>query len=52
MSEAEWEEIEESARSITRAGWWLDQRSSLPDDLPEPLQAATEADRPTENPHF
>ncbi|WP_327330024.1 MULTISPECIES: hypothetical protein [unclassified Streptomyces] len=51
-SEAEWEEIEESARSITRAGWWLDQRSSLPDDLTKLLQAATEADRPTENPHF
>ncbi|SCD69546.1 hypothetical protein GA0115239_105926 [Streptomyces sp. BpilaLS-43] len=51
-SEAEWEEIEESARAITRAGWWLDQRSSLPNDLTELLQAATEADRPTENLHF
>lgn len=51
-SEREWEEIEETARTITRAGWWIDQRSSEPDDLAELLQAATEADRPTENPHF
>ncbi|MFF3536397.1 hypothetical protein ACFYXP_20920 [Streptomyces sp. NPDC002466] len=51
-SEAEWEEIEEAARTITRAGWWIDQRSSEPDDLTELLQAATEADQPTENPHF
>ena len=50
-SEAQWEEIEESARTITRAGWWIDQRSSEPDDLAELLQAATEADRPTENPY-
>ncbi|WP_330457390.1 hypothetical protein OIB37_11055 [Streptomyces sp. NBC_00820] len=51
-SEAEWEEIEDTARGITRAGWWLDQRSSDPEDLTELLQAATEADRPAENPHF
>lgn len=51
-SETEWREIEESARTITRAGWWIDQRSSEPDDLAELLHAATEADRPTENPHF
>ncbi|MFJ9468712.1 hypothetical protein [Streptomyces caniferus] len=51
-SETEWEETEESARTVTRAGWWLDQRSSEPDDLTELLQAATEVDRPTENPHF
>ncbi|MCX5426821.1 hypothetical protein [Streptomyces sp. NBC_00062] len=51
-SEAEWEGIEEAARTITRAGWWIDQRSSEPDDLTELLQAATETDRPTENPHF
>lgn len=51
-SESAWEEIEEAARTITRAGWWIDQRSSEPDDLAELLQAATEADRPTENPHF
>ncbi|MFF7145753.1 hypothetical protein ACFZB5_31860 [Streptomyces nodosus] len=51
-SEAEWEEIEEAARTITRAGWWIDQRSSEPGDLTELLEAATGADRPTENPHL
>ncbi|AJF68570.1 hypothetical protein [Streptomyces vietnamensis] len=51
-SEAEWEEIEETARTITRAGWWINQRSSEPDDLTELLQAATDADRPSENPYF
>ncbi|WP_186781591.1 MULTISPECIES: hypothetical protein [unclassified Streptomyces] len=51
-SESEWEAIEESARAVTRAGWWIDQRSSEPDDLTELLQAATGADRPTENPYF
>lgn len=51
-SEREWEEIEEAARTVTRAGWWIDQRSSEPGGLTELLQAATEADRPTENPHF
>ncbi|MFC9487234.1 hypothetical protein ACFTZM_14310 [Streptomyces hydrogenans] len=51
-SEVDWEAIEESARTITRAGWWIDQRSSEPDDLSELLQAATDADRPTENPYF
>ncbi|WP_217231416.1 hypothetical protein [Streptomyces anulatus] len=50
--EAEWETIEESARFVTRAGWWIDQRSSGPGELAELLQAATGADRPTENPHF
>src|SRR5690349_16797870 len=52
MNEADWEEIEEAARSITRAAWWIDQRTCDPADLPELLQAATEADRPTENPYF
>ncbi|MEU7510660.1 hypothetical protein AB0B13_01425 [Streptomyces sp. NPDC042898] len=51
-SEAEWEETERTARTITRAGWWIDQRSSEPDDLTELLQAATDTDRPAENPHF
>lgn len=51
-TETEWEEIEDTARTITRAGWWIDQRSSEPDDLSELLQAATDADRPSENPHF
>ena len=50
-SEPGWEEIEDAARTITRAGWWIDQRASEPEDLAELLQAATDADRPTENPH-
>ncbi|MFB7620049.1 hypothetical protein [Kitasatospora sp. NPDC056181] len=50
MSEAAWEEIEDRARTITRAGWWIDQRSSEPDDLSELLDAAADTDRPTENP--
>nr|WP_202467384.1 hypothetical protein [Streptomyces sp. SID8378] len=51
-SKAEWAEIEENARTVTRAGWWIDQRSSEPEDLTELLRAATGADRPTENPYF
>ncbi|MFF1651399.1 hypothetical protein [Streptomyces sp. NPDC058240] len=51
-SDTEWEEIGEAARTITHAGRWIDQRASEPEDLTELLQAATEADRPTENPHF
>ncbi|WP_405013556.1 hypothetical protein [Kitasatospora sp. NBC_01539] len=52
MTEAEWEGIEDPARTITRAGWWIDQRASEPADLTELLEAATEQDRPVENPHF
>ncbi|WP_019062406.1 hypothetical protein [Streptomyces prunicolor] len=51
-SETEWVAIEETARTITRAGWWIDQRSSEPGDLTELLQAATETDRPTEDPYL
>ncbi|MGK4579606.1 hypothetical protein [Kitasatospora sp. HPMI-4] len=50
MDETTWEQVEDVARTITRAGWWLDQRASEPDDLAELLEAATERDRPTENP--
>ena len=50
-AEEDWEELEEQARTVTRAGWWIDQRDADPADLPELLQAATSADRPTENPH-
>nr|BFD94082.1 hypothetical protein KitaXyl93_54420 [Kitasatospora sp. Xyl93] len=50
MPESTWERIEDQARTITRAGWWIDQRASDPGDLPELLDAATDADRPTENP--
>ncbi|MFI8440202.1 hypothetical protein ACIGKG_06215 [Streptomyces rochei] len=48
--EADWAELEEKARSITRAGWWIDQRDSEGTDLLELLDAATESDRGTENP--
>ncbi|MEU3255943.1 hypothetical protein [Streptomyces sp. NPDC006997] len=48
--EADWAELEEKARSITRAGWWIDQRDSEGTDLLELLDAATETDRGTENP--
>jgi hypothetical protein len=44
--------MEDKARTVTRAGWWIDQRSSEPGDLAELLDAATDADRPTENPYF
>lgn len=50
--EAEWSAIKESARTVTRAGWWIGQRTSEPKDLTELLRAATGADRPTENPFF
>jgi hypothetical protein len=49
--EPAWEALEDKARTITRAGWWLDQRTSEPEDLAELLDAATDTDRPVENPH-
>lgn len=48
--EADWAELEEKARAITRAGWWIDQRDADGSDLLELLDAAGEADRATENP--
>ncbi|MGW4200332.1 hypothetical protein [Streptomyces sp. NPDC004726] len=48
--EAHWTVLEEKARTVTRAGWWLDQREADSTDLPELLDAATETDRGTENP--
>jgi hypothetical protein len=51
-TEAEWAAIEDVARTVTGAGWWLDQRLSESGDLTELLDAATDADRPVENPHF
>ncbi|MFD8783802.1 hypothetical protein [Kitasatospora sp. NPDC059599] len=50
MPDPRWEQMEDQARTITRAGWWIDQRVSEPGDLPELLDAALDADRPTENP--
>ncbi|MBP5935428.1 hypothetical protein [Streptomyces acidiscabies] len=51
-SDTDWEAVEDAARPLTRAGWWIDQRETDPADLPELLAAATETDRPTENPYF
>ncbi|MGW2477911.1 hypothetical protein [Streptomyces sp. NPDC001665] len=48
--EADWAELEEKARGISRAGWWLDQRDADGQDVVELLDAAGEADRGTENP--
>ncbi|GAA1890524.1 hypothetical protein [Streptantibioticus ferralitis] len=50
MDDDAWQQIEDAARTITRAGWWIDNRASEPDDLPELLAAATSGDRPCENP--
>jgi hypothetical protein len=46
-----WERIEDAARTVTRAGWWIDNRQCDPGDLPELLAAATSSDRPNENPY-
>ncbi|KQV20944.1 MULTISPECIES: hypothetical protein [unclassified Kitasatospora] len=51
LTEGRWEEVEAQARTVDRAGWWLDQREAAPVDLPELLEAATDADRSTENPY-
>ncbi|MCZ4124148.1 hypothetical protein [Streptomyces sp. H39-S7] len=48
--EADWAEMEEKARGVTRAGWWIDQRDVEGSDLPELLDAAGEDDQGTENP--
>ncbi|RSO06961.1 hypothetical protein DMH18_26305 [Streptomyces sp. WAC 06783] len=49
--ETDWARIEEQARAVTRAGWWIDQRDAEGADLPELLEAATDDDRGgTENP--
>ncbi|WP_327382159.1 hypothetical protein [Streptomyces sp. NBC_01207] len=48
--EADWAQLEEQVRLLTRAGWWVDQREAEGTDLPELLEAADDRDRPTENP--
>lgn len=48
--EADWAELEEKAREVGRAGWWIDQRDAEGSDLVELLDAATEQDQGTENP--
>ncbi|WP_269858006.1 hypothetical protein [Streptomyces sp. RPT161] len=50
MGDAAWQQIEDATRTITRAGWWIDNRASEPDDLPELLAAGTSSDRSCENP--
>ncbi|MEY9961003.1 hypothetical protein [Streptacidiphilus sp. MAP5-52] len=51
LSEEQWQSIEDQARTIDRASWWIDQREADAADLPELLEAATDADRVTENPY-
>lgn len=48
--EADWAVLEDKARTVTRAGWWIDQREADGADLLELLDAATADDRGTENP--
>ncbi|WP_207230282.1 hypothetical protein [Streptomyces albidoflavus] len=48
--EAGWAELEEKARKVGRAGWWIDQRDAEGADLVELLDSATEQDQGTENP--
>lgn len=48
--EADWAQLEEKARTVTRAGWWIDQRDAEGADLLELLDSAGEQDRGTENP--
>jgi hypothetical protein len=48
--EADWAQLEEKARTVTRAGWWIDQRDAIGADLLELLDSAGEQDRGTENP--
>ncbi|WP_405814367.1 hypothetical protein OG241_07155 [Streptomyces sp. NBC_01390] len=49
--ETDWALLEEKIRTISRAGWWIDQRDAEGTDLPELLDAATGSDRGTENPY-
>lgn len=51
LDEQRWAGVEEAARLVDRAGWWIDQRDADPADLPELLAAATNDDRITENPY-
>ncbi|MFD4575790.1 hypothetical protein ACFWNK_12370 [Streptomyces sp. NPDC058417] len=48
--ESAWAVLEEKARAVTRAGWWIDQRDAEGSDLLELLEAAGEDDLGTENP--
>lgn len=48
--EADWAVLEEKIRTVSRAGWWIDQRDAEGTDLPELLDAASSDDVGTENP--
>ncbi|MFG2996576.1 hypothetical protein [Streptomyces sp. NPDC048340] len=48
--DADWACLEEKIRTVTRSGWWIDQRDAAGVDLPELLDAAEDDDRGTENP--
>lgn len=48
--EADWAVLEDKIRTVTRVGWWIDQRDAGGSDLPELLDAATSDDIGTENP--
>ncbi|MFI2204624.1 hypothetical protein ACH47Z_28330 [Streptomyces sp. NPDC020192] len=48
--EADWAVLEDRIRTVTRAGWWIDQRDAEGSDLPELLDAASSDDIGTENP--
>ncbi|GJF32648.1 hypothetical protein KNE206_53480 [Kitasatospora sp. NE20-6] len=50
LTDEQWQQAEDRARTVDRAGWWIDQREAEAADLPELLDAATDADRITENP--
>jgi hypothetical protein len=53
MTDEDWATcIEEPARRITRASWWIDNRNASPADTAELIQAATHtAASSTENPY-
>ncbi|WP_129287503.1 hypothetical protein [Streptomyces sp. GZWMJZ-114] len=50
--EEDWLALEEKARSVRRAGWWIDQRDADGSDLVELLDAATDIDKGNENPFY
>ncbi|OIV35439.1 hypothetical protein BIV57_21550 [Mangrovactinospora gilvigrisea] len=50
MSETDWEQVEERARRVGLARWWLDNKELAPELLPELLEASGEDGRGCENP--
>ncbi|MFD4786518.1 hypothetical protein ACFWN1_05445 [Streptomyces sp. NPDC058459] len=48
--ESDWAELEEQARAVILASWWIDQRDAEGSDLLELLEAAGEEGLGTENP--